>query len=641
MTELRTDIDVRSRASGEQRRFVAGHVVSLKRDPAADFPLRHETTSRRAHAELSWSDGHGWVLRDVSARAGLFLGGVAQQAVLIDRPTLVRLGATDAGEDLELTPVGTVDPAHAARMAALSAQTVMAPQAGAGAAWRLAVTAAGETLTFEHEPVGRAVSIGRDPACDVTVDDATVSRHHADLVSTPEGWRYEDHSTGGSWLDGKRKATVTVDRTTELKLGEPLTGVPLRLEVSAPADVVRRRERRIRSVKLAAAAGAVAVIAVVATVVALVAGNGSDSNQTPNTISSATLLAVEQATVKLEIIGADGESAGWGSGSIIDPHGMILTNSHVADPNALGLTTQYGSPLGDETPAYLLVDLRGDGPDGTVQARYRARKVVSDGYLDLAVVQIYADAKGNKIDPATLNLPTLEVGDSDKLSVGDEVTVVGFPGVSQSRAATVTKGDASAFVRDERLKSDRSWIETTARIAHGNSGGAAVDASGALIGVPTRIAPEHEGDVGWWFRPVDWANRLITLARNHQGSGYVTPYVTPATGVTITPLGWTANKDDACGTDPSQQVAHAAGGTFEMYLGVRVAGLQKGLEFNVSISGPAGYSSDTTGTSSGTASACFTVPVIFRNGDGRYYVQLSVDPPGSSTEYAAIAVGGS
>jgi putative serine protease PepD len=275
-----------------------------------------------------------------------------------------------------------------------------------------------------------------------------------------------------------------------------------------------------------------------------------------------------------------------------------------------------------------------------VQPRYRARKVVSDGYLDLAVVQIYADAQGHPIEASTLNLPTMSVGDSDKLNVGDQVSVVGFPGVSQSRAATVTKGDASAFVRDERLHSDRSWIETTARIAHGNSGGAAVDASGALVGVPTRIAPEHEGDVGWWFRPINWASKLITLARNHQGAGYVTPYVTPATGVTLTPLGWTANKDDACDTAPSQQVGHADGGTSEMYLGVNVTGLQKGLQFNVSISGPADYSTTTSGTSSGPSAACFTVPVNFLAGDGRYYVVLSVDPSGSTTKYAAVAVGG-
>jgi putative serine protease PepD len=318
---------------------------------------------------------------------------------------------------------------------------------------------------------------------------------------------------------------------------------------------------------------------------------------------------------------------------------MILTNAHVADPNAIGQTTQYGAPPNAKTPDYLLVDLRGANPDGTVVPRYRARKVVSDGYLDLAIVQIYADAKGNKIDPATLDLPTIPLGDSDDLSVGDEVTVVGFPGVSQSRAATVTKGDASAFVRDARLHSDRAWIETTARIAHGNSGGAAVDASGALIGVPTRLAPESEGDVGWWFRPVNWASKLLTLARNHQGADYVTPYVTPASGVTITPLDWTEERADACDTDPNPYVAHTAADTTEMFVGVRLAGLAKGLTFNISIRGPVGSSTDLTATSDGPEEGCYTVPVAFDKGNGRYVVVFSVDPPGTSTQYAAIVVG--
>jgi hypothetical protein len=119
----------------------------------------------------------------------------------------------------------------------------------------------------------------------------------------------------------------------------------------------------------------------------------------------------------------------------------------------------------------------------------------------------------------------------------------------------------------------------------------------------------------------------------------VTPYVRPATGATLTPLGWTADRDAACDTAPSSQVAHAAPNTSEMYLGVNVSGLQKGLEFNISISGPGSYSTTTTGTSSGPSATCFTVPVAFRGGDGRYYVVLSVDPPGSATKYAAIAVG--
>lgn len=645
LTDLRTDIDVRSRTSGEQRRFSPGQVVQLRRDPAADFPVLHERISRSSHADLAWVDGHGWVLRDLTGRGGVIVNGAPQQSLVIDRPTLVRLGSMDAGEDLEISPVAVANQPQApvpAYQAALSAQTVMAPSARPGGGWRLAVTVAGNTLTFDHEPVGRPVTIGRDPSCDVTIDDPTVSRYHASLVSVPDGWRYDDRSTGGSWQDGKRRTTVQVDRTTELKLGDPLTGAALHLEVATPPEVERRRERRSRSVKIMAGAGAIAVIAAIATVLALVVG-GSDNKTNPTppgTISSQTLLAVEEATVKLDIVGSDGQVAGWGSGSIIDPHGMILTNSHVADPNALGLDTQYGAPLGDETPAYLTVEMRGTGPDGNVVAKYRARKVASDGYLDLAVVQIYADAAGHPIDPSTLNLPTLKVGDSNKLAVGDEVAVVGFPGVSNSRSATVTKGNASAFVQDERLHSDRAWIETTARIAHGNSGGAAVNSSGELIGVPTRIAPEHEGDVGWWFRPVNWANKLISLARSHQGSGYVTPYVTPATGVTITPLGWSADKDTACSTSPNTgAVTNAPGGTFEAYLGVQIAGLQKGLQFNAQINGPAAYQKVITGVSSGPETACFYVPVVFGNGDGRYYVDLSVDPPGNSTKEVVISVG--
>jgi putative serine protease PepD len=357
-------------------------------------------------------------------------------------------------------------------------------------------------------------------------------------------------------------------------------------------------------------------------------------------MTAATLLTVERATVKLEIVDSNGDSTGWGSGTIIGRHGLILTNSHVAAPNALGMDTQYGAPLGDATPAYLLVETRGPGPDGDVHPVYRAHTVIADGYLDLALVQVYARANGQPISPTAVHLPTLAIGNSDAVHVGDDVTVVGFPGVSESRAATVTKGDASAFVHDQRLHSDRAWIETSARIAHGNSGGAAVNDAGQLIGVPTRIAPPDERDVGWWFRPVNWAKPLITRVRARRTLGYVTPYVTAASGVTITPLGWSATQASACSSPAVGPVgAHAPSGTGQLYLAVTVSGLASGLQLNAQVNGPAGYLDVVPGTSNGAATSCFTIPIMFGNGDGLYNVALSVDPPGTATRTADISVG--
>lgn len=648
LSEVRTDVVVLSRATGVERRFSPGRVVELRRDPAADFPVMHERVSRRAHAELVWTPAQGWVLRDVSGRGALFVDSVARSAVQVDGPRRVRLGDAQAGEELEIRPdAGAADTprlpsGHGAAPTAALPQVTLAPGhlGRAAAAWRLSATVGATTTSFAHDPAGRPVTVGRDPGCDITIDEPTVSRHHADLLPVGNGWRFADRSSAGSWIDGVRTATVHIDHPTQIRLGDPLTGSLLNLDVAVPPAVQKRRKRRSRVGKVLGYTGAVAVVTGVALTLALVAGRGGGSS-TPavHVLSQATLLAVERSTVKLDIIGADGTSRGWGSGTIIDRHGLILTNSHVADPNALGLDTQYGSPLGDETPAYLVVELRGAGPDGNVHARYRARKVISDGYLDLALVQIYADAHGQPVRPSQLNLPALPIGNSNAVRVGEDVTVVGFPGVSQSRAATVTKGDASAFVHDARLHSDRAWIETTARIAHGNSGGAAVNDSGQLIGVPTRIAPQTEGDVGWWFRPVNWVKPLLARVRAHHSAGYVTPYVTPARGVRLTPVGWSGSRTTACSATVGAAGAHAPSGAAEAYLGVAVSGLQRGLQFNVAIRGPAGYLSTTEGTSSGTAPACFTVPVLFQNGDGRYYVTLSVDPPGAATKYADIAVG--
>lgn len=154
---------------------------------------------------------------------------------------------------------------------------------------------------------------------------------------------------------------------------------------------------------------------------------------------------------------------GVGSGVIVSPDGYVVTNHHVVD-GALEIKVE-------------LTDNR----------TFTAKLVGSDPPSDLAVLKI--DAR---------NLPTLSLGDSDKVRVGDFVLAVGNPlGVGQ----TVTSGIVSAKGRATGLSdgSFEDFLQTDAAINRGNSGGALVNTNGELIGVNSQIMSPTGGNIGIGF----------------------------------------------------------------------------------------------------------------------------------------------
>ena len=154
---------------------------------------------------------------------------------------------------------------------------------------------------------------------------------------------------------------------------------------------------------------------------------------------------------------------GVGSGVIVNPDGYILTNHHVVD-GALEIKVE-------------LTDNR----------TFTAKLVGSDPPSDLAVLKIDAQ-----------NLPTLSLGDSDKVRVGDFVLAVGNPlGIGQ----TVTSGIVSAKGRNTGLSdgSFEDFLQTDAAINRGNSGGALVNTTGELIGINSQILSPSGGNIGIGF----------------------------------------------------------------------------------------------------------------------------------------------
>ncbi len=174
-----------------------------------------------------------------------------------------------------------------------------------------------------------------------------------------------------------------------------------------------------------------------------------------------------------------------GSGTIVDPSGLILTNCHVANPRAMGMP----SP-----PADLLavaITQRSDEPPALT---YIAEIAAQSPELDLAVLRIVSGLDGKPV--SRLKLPAIPVGDSDSLELGDQLAIFGYPGIG-GETVTFTAGAVSGFSRQEGVRDRRAWIKTDATIAGGNSGGTAVNHDGELVGIPTQAA------AGSGITPVD------------------------------------------------------------------------------------------------------------------------------------------
>lgn len=245
-----------------------------------------------------------------------------------------------------------------------------------------------------------------------------------------------------------------------------------------------------------------------------------------------------RATVHVALLDDDLNLMGYGSGTIVAADGLILTNAHVAQPSAIGARGM--------DPAYIGIELLEQEDEPPVPTFF-ASVVAVDGTLDLAVLRIDSYLDGSPIRPNELNLPTVPLGNSDEVHLGDDVLIFGYPGIGGD-TITFTRGSVSGFSSQEGVGS-RAWIKTDATIAGGNSGGLAVNDAGQIIGVPTqasagngidvtdcRVVQDTNGDgrldsrdncipIGGFInalRPINLARPLIQAAQSNLA--YVSPY---------------------------------------------------------------------------------------------------------------------
>ena len=167
-------------------------------------------------------------------------------------------------------------------------------------------------------------------------------------------------------------------------------------------------------------------------------------------------------------------SSSLGSGVLVSPEGIILTNHHViSDADDIDIALSDGRKV-------------------------KAKIIGSDPETDIAVLKIEAK-----------QLPTpITLGKIESVHVGDVVLAIGNPfGVGQ----TVTSGIVSAMGRDHvGINTFENFIQTDAAINPGNSGGALIDTRGNLIGINTAIFSNNGGSMGIGFAiPVNLAKQVM------------------------------------------------------------------------------------------------------------------------------------
>lgn len=189
-----------------------------------------------------------------------------------------------------------------------------------------------------------------------------------------------------------------------------------------------------------------------------------------------SVVNVRVTALRQDPFGETSEGRGQGSGVIIDPKGIILTNNHVV-AGATKVTVVFNDGR--------------DPAEGVV--------VGTEPEKDLAVIKVGAE-----------DLTAIELGKSETLRLGDDVVALGFPlGLG---GVTVTKGIVSAVNRTIRVGEEagtpnelRDLLQTDAAINPGNSGGALIDLAGRLVGINTAAAGASFAENIGFAIPVDRA----------------------------------------------------------------------------------------------------------------------------------------
>ena len=233
----------------------------------------------------------------------------------------------------------------------------------------------------------------------------------------------------------------------------------------------------------------------------------SPPTTTPQTITSVPVVVNQEEIIEktVQIVVYDcieseyqnTSHIGLGSGVLVSDKGHILTNAHVLE-NCSG-------------EIYIATV---QNVDSKSEITYTAELLKIDTNLDLALLVVNSSITGSS-PPSDFKY--FEMKSSSELKLGESVEIWGYPssrgdGESYSLNINLTKGTVSGFEQDSSYK--RGWIVTDADISYGNSGGAALDSLGRLIGMPTFGVTEGASWIGYLRTSdvlKDWSKEFIVL----------------------------------------------------------------------------------------------------------------------------------
>ena len=272
-----------------------------------------------------------------------------------------------------------------------------------------------------------------------------------------------------------------------------------------------------------------------------------DNSSLPDLVES-----VQGSVVTVKVTTANG--TGFGSGFVYTDQGHIITNYHVID-NAKKIVVICH--------------------DGRI---LEAELIDGDELSDVAVILV-----------KNLGIPSLAVGDSDALRVGEDVIAIGTP-VDTEYAGTVTKGIISGVKRKVRvyeqagyLSKTMEMIQTDTTLNHGNSGGPLINMRGEVIGINTmKYYASDAGDTLYFSIPI---NDVVEIADDIIANGkYSGDKGSASQGVQLGISGMTAVKDEAIRVDQTTTVTPEVDGVLIVAVNEGYAAYGKLEMFDIVIS---------------------------------------------------------
>ena len=238
--------------------------------------------------------------------------------------------------------------------------------------------------------------------------------------------------------------------------------------------------------------------------------------------------------VKTYILNDDSELSpvSQGSGVVISANGVVLTNYHVIDSE-----DEFDNTSAEAGYQICIPETVSRAPD----CSYVAQLIAYNKDVDIALLKI-------KTIPGLSALsafPYLTLAQADAMHVNDELTILGYPSIGDD-TVTITKGIVSGMLD----KYGTSWIKTDAVVSFGNSGGAAIDAQGTLVGITSSAHADLLGSLGYVINAASvnlWVNqnmqgapqpsallpRITDFTRTKKGLSMVNVFVNPNPPFTI------------------------------------------------------------------------------------------------------------